>query len=377
MAKHYSKHESPKKKGGFFKGLLKFIGILILIVVIVVAGVLIFLTATEYKPADSVSVGVTGLPETSLSTGDSLKVMTWNIGYGALGDNADFFMDGGEMVNTATEDRVNENLEGITSELDEETPDIVMMQEVDQDSARSHNINELQTLQLSMPEYASSFANNFKVAFIPYPIPPIGKVDSGIATFSAYPLESSVRVQLPNPFSWPIRMANLKRCVMVSRIQLEDSDKQLVIMNLHLEAYDDGEGKAAQTEMLAELLQAEADKGNYVIAGGDFNQIFSSEDATIYPAQEGKWTPGTIDVDSFGEGWQFLMDETSPTCRSLDQPYASYVGSDNKQDDDFQYYLIDGFIVSENITVDSYETKDLDFVNSDHNPVFMNITLEK
>ena len=38
--------------------------------------------------------------------------------------------------------------------------------------------------------------------------------------------------------------------------------------------------------------------------------------------------------------------------------------------------LIDGFIVSENITVESVETKNLDFVSSDHNPVVMKFALE-
>jgi endonuclease/exonuclease/phosphatase family metal-dependent hydrolase len=59
--------------------------------------------------------------------------------------------------------------------------------------------------------------------------------------------------------------------------------KYLVLVNLHLEAYDDGEGKKAQTEMLKQILQEEADQGNYVIAGGDFNQTFSGTDDSMYP----------------------------------------------------------------------------------------------
>ena len=52
--------------------------------------------------------------------------------------------------------------------------------------------------------------------------------------------------------------------------------------------------------------------------------------------------------------------------------YKVYKDADKK---DFQYYMIDGFIVSNNITVDSFETIDLDFKNTDHNPVSMKITL--
>ncbi len=273
------------------------------------------------------------------------------------------------MVNTADEARVNSNLDGIQAGLSEEAPNIFLLQEVDRSSTRSHKINELERMKEAFPDYSSAFANNFKVAFLPYPIPPIGKVDSGIATFSSYPVSSSLRQQLPNPFSWPIRMANLKRCLLISRIPMADSDKELVIVNLHLEAYDSGEGKVAQTKKLAEILAAEAEKGNYVIAGGDFNQIFSSEDINIYPPQEGKWTPGIIDLEEIEGDWHFLMDETSPTCRSLDQAYA---GADAET---FQYYLIDGFIVSGNVKVKSHTTKNLNFVSSDHNPVVIEVAI--
>ena len=178
------------------------------------------------------------------------------------------------------------------------------------------------------------------------------------------------RVQLPIPFSWPMRMANLKRCLLVSRIPIEDSEHELVLVNLHLEAYDDGEGKAAQTKMLADLLEAEAKKGNYVIAGGDFNQIFSTADASAYPTEEGNWEAPVIDVGQYADGWQFLMDDSVPSCRSL---YKPYVGADKQS---FQYYLLDGFIVSDNIDVLSFATVDLGFVSSDHNPVRMRISLK-
>ena len=43
-----------------------------------------------------------------------------------------------------------------------------------------------------------------------------------------------------------------------------------MVFNLHLEAYDNGEGKIAQSKKLADVLSQEYAKGNYVIAGGDF-----------------------------------------------------------------------------------------------------------
>ena len=38
---------------------------------------------------------------------------------------------------------------------------------------------------------------------------------------------------------------------------IEGSDKELVSINLHLEAYDDGEGKAKQLKQLMDLLKEE------------------------------------------------------------------------------------------------------------------------
>lgn len=216
--------------------------------------------------------------------------------------------------------------------------------------------------------YENCLAYNFKTLFVPYPLPPIGKEQSGIAILSAYPISDAERVALPCPFSYPVRLANLKRCLLVSRIPVADCDRELVIVNFHLEAYDDGEGKEAQTRMLAQFLQEEIEKGNYVIAGGDFNQTLDTVDLSAYPQQrEDLWAPGMIETDAF-ERVQCLMDERIPSCRSLDRPYDS-------EDPLFQYYVIDGYLVSDNLKVETLETVDLGFVNSDHNPVRLQVTL--
>ncbi len=283
-------------------------------------------------------------------------------------------MDGGTHVYTADEARVKENMAGITDFLTSQEPDIVMLQELDLSSTRSHKINEAEILVPALSEVMGStdhtFANNYKAVFVPYPIPPLGKVDSGLFTMSRFSIESSARVSLPCPFSWPIRTVNLKRCLLVNRMPIEGSDKELVVIDLHLEAYDSGEGKIAQTKALLEVLEEEYAKGNYVIAGGDFNQTFSNVDTSAYPDNPDGWLPGKIDVSDFGSEWSLLMDASSPTCRSLIKPYAG------ESREGFQFYVIDGLIVSDNITIESFQTIDLDFVCTDHNPVVMEFVLE-
>ena len=362
-------------KSSILRRILKLILTVLIVLVILVAGLFGYLTITEFNPeegtVDSLEIHAAAADRAeAVESPDTmpLRIVTWNIGFGALGDNADFFMDGGKSVITSDKTRVQSNMQMISEELKSLSPDIIFVQEVDKNSSRSYGIDETALLQETFPYMDTTFANNYKVAFVPYPIPPMGRMDSGILTMSSLPIAQAERIQLPCPFAWPVRIANLKRCLMIDRIPLEDG-RELVLINLHLEAYDNGEGKVKQTQMLQQIMQQEAEKGNPVIAGGDWNQIFSSADHGQFPLQEGKWECGQIDVTQFAGDWQFLMDADLPSCRSLDQVYA---GADK---DTFQYYLLDGFILSSDIKVLSCKTQDLDFVCSDHNPVLLEIEL--
>lgn len=90
----------------------------------------------------------------------------------------------------------------------------------------------------------------------------------------------------------------------------------------------------------------------------------------MYPLQsKDLWACGLLDESSFSGDFSFLMDNSAPTCRSLDRPFDS-------DDSSFQFYLIDGFIVSNNIEVETLRTLDKGFVNSDHNPVYMTFSLK-
>lgn len=355
------------------KKLLKIVGCIIAVLVVAACLLLVVLTVTEYRPNDVEPLETVGQTQKELRLGDSVSVISWNIGFGALGDNADFFMDGGTMVKPSTRERVQENVEAVTDFLASEEADLVLLQEVDEKSSRSYYLNQCELIADGLSDaglsYENSLAYNFKSLYVPYPLPPIGRVQSGQVSLSAYPVAEASRVALPCPFSYPVRLANLKRCLLIQRIPIAYSDKELVVINLHLEAYDDGEGKIAQTQMLAKLLAKEAEKGNYVIAGGDFNQTFDTVDLSKYPVRgEDIWTPGLIETAEF-EGFQSLMDDKLPSCRSLDRVYDA-------NDPDFQYYRLDGFLLSNNLKVEQFENVDLGFVHADHNPVKLRVVVE-
>ena len=161
--------------------------------------------------------------------------------------------------------------------------------------------------------------------------------------------------------------------MLISKYPIKDSDKYLVVINVHLSAYDDGTMRLEEMEALKNIMKEEYDAGNYVIVGGDFNQTFP--DAMIdnenyyYELKDSElWQAYPMENDWFiDNGFSFGVDITTPTCRLLNQPYDS-VNEDNNQ-----YYVIDGFIISNNLNIVSVNTLDENFVYSDHNPVKLTV----
>lgn len=350
----------------YLKKFLKVLLWILLAVVVLAGGLIAWLSIAEYKPAPVVELDISRTADGGkLQLDKELSVLSWNIGYAGLGKGSDFFMDGGKDVKSADKETFTSYLNGIENFIEQQDADLVMLQEVDTNSSRTYSTNEAEIL--AQGNYVHAL--NYSCPFVPYPMPPIGKVHSGLLTTTAYEINSAQRIALPCPFSWPMSTANLKRCLLVSRMPIEGSDKELVLVNLHLEAYDDGEGKIAQTKMLREFVEEEYLKGNYVIAGGDFNQTFPGT-LDIFPiVQNDYWVPGVLDSSFLPEGWEFTYDTSAPTCRLLNQPY-------DRSDPSTQHYVIDGFILSPNVQLNSVENIDLEFENSDHNPVMLSVTLK-
>lgn len=345
----------------------KWVLFILLTIVLIVGFALGYLTITEYNPAHSENATRGVVTVEKKFSGDTFKIMTLNTGYGGLGRDADFFMDGGESVNPDSRETVVQNMLGVEDIVRSVGADFVLLQEVDTDSKRSFEINQWRQYEYDFEDYESRYALNYSCQYVPYPLPTIGKVNSGLATFSRYDIASASRQSLPCPFSWPMRVANLKRCLLITRIPIEGKTQEIVIVNLHLEAYDDGEGKAAQTKALMELLTAEYEKGNYVIAGGDFNQSFPGA-LSRYPIKDSStWAPGTL--EALPEGWHYGYDDSDPTCRLLNEPYV-------KGSEKVQHYVIDGFILSPNVEILSVDTRNEYFTFTDHNPVILEVILK-
>ena len=347
----------------------KIILTVILAIIVLLAAVVGIFTVAEYKPAAVETVEITGTGSETLAPGDSISVITWNTGFAALDATRDFFLDGGSIGSSETAEDVQRNLDGMIARLQDGDYDIMMLQEVDLKAKRTFRINEVAQYVEALGG-TSAFAKNYDALFVPLPLnAPMAQVTSGLQIITVFDAENAERISLPDAHSWPISTCQLKRCLLKQEIPLEGTDKKLVLINLHLEAYAEGDKKAAQTDQLHALVLEEYEKGNYVIAGGDFNQSMPGIDETLYPIlSDAAFQAHPIDVTTLPEGFSYVSDDSVPSTRLLNEPY-------NGNWETTQLYVIDGFLVSPNVQVDRVECLNEEFFYTDHNPVVMEVTL--
>lgn len=327
---------------------------------------LAYATLDNYSPPPE---GVVFTREQQTPLTDSMfSMVTWNIGYAGLDSSMDFFYDGGEKVRPGKEE-VNRNFENIMRALEIfKGYDFILLQEVDKKSKRSYRTNMVEQIEKSFTNYHSSFGKNYDVVFVPVPpTEPMGKVVSGLQTLSAHSPAEVVRHSFPGNYAWPTSLFMLDRCFMVNRYPLTNG-KELVIINTHNSAYDDGSLRQQQMAYLKSFLLAEYAEGNFVVVGGDWNQSpagFSPE----FPNDIFDKDDLTYIEDGYPDAsWTWAYDAYLPTNRRVMIPYTR---------GETPATVIDFFLLSPNLELITVTGIDMEFAWSDHHPVIMSFKLHK
>lgn len=191
-----------------------------------------------------------------------MKILTWNISYG--------YGLGSEGASKAYEPKARFQYESALLSLSQfiqnVNPDIVLLQEVDFDSKRSHHQNQLEFLARSTGLIYYAELISWNVPYLPYPgLNPkrhFGKVVSGGGILSRKPIRTIQKDLLPKPREFhPIyRKLYLHRYLQI----VETFD--LKICNLHLEAFSEDNRDLHLIKLQNRLIDYDID-----IAGGDFN----------------------------------------------------------------------------------------------------------
>ena len=369
MKKQKNAMQTEKHTG---KKVLKIVGITVACLLVLCIGFVSYFLIADYRPEEVIKLETAkgSSAEKEIPVDQPLTVMTANIGYCGLDHDTDFFMDGGTMSGAISEERVQSAMVALGKHFEKIGPDLLLLQEVDEDAKRSFHVNEKAYYQKLFGAYDSVFAYNYKVPFVPIPLgKPMGGVKGGILTLSAYELYDTTRIALPGDMSWPADSCSLDRCFMVSRMKTSDG-KELVLMNMHLSAYDKGgNARKIQLEKMEKIIEDEYKKGNYVIVGGDWNHVLPGTDPLTFPTEE-KWPSWLqkLPADFKPEGFHWGVDGSYPSNRDTGRPYEAGVNFRSN---------IDGFLVSDNMTIEAVETSHMNFIFSDHNPVTMQITFKQ
>lgn len=304
--------------------------------------------------------------------GKNLSIMTYNIGFAAYLDDFSFFMDGGKYSRAYSEDSVKKDLKNISRVIEHNPADFMFIQEVDLDATRSYHVNEQKELLESLDSVDCTSAIDYDSPYLFYPISkPHGKSLSSLLTASKYCIRNAVRRSLTIQ-DGVAKFLDLDRCFSCNWIDTEDG-KKLCLIHFHLSAYaTDPSISDSQLIELYEVMKQERQKGNYVIAGGDFNKDLLGDSSKFFVSdgrKHAKTTPFPFEILPKDFELLYPYDKKKPiaTCRNSHEPYkenSTYVQT------------IDGFIVSDNIDALNIYVVDTGFKYSDHNPVILDFALK-
>ncbi len=335
-----------------------------------VASYLLYVVCSYYRVEDNLPLSILGEAESVAPIGQSLSLVSHNIGFGAYSDDYSFFMDGGAYSRAFSEEAVRNNTAGALATIQSVNPNFVLLQEVDRDGDRSYHVDQTALIASGLFNYDRIFAQNYDSPYFFYPFTqPIGANLSGMMTFSRFHMASAHRRSLPIEESL-YKYLDLDRAYSVSVIPTENG-KSLVLYNVHLSAYtSDGTIATEQLKLLCADMKAQYDQGNYVVAAGDFNKDLLG-DSSQYFVRAGDDTftwAMPFDHDLLPQGFTCHSGTNAPTCRNADSAYRA---------DGTDFVLsVDGVILSPNVELLFCQTIDVAFRYSDHNPVHAEFVLK-
>lgn len=226
-----------------------------------------------------------------------LTVLSFNIGYGRG--------PAGDIAGPWSEDHIRAGLDGVAAQIRTSEADLVLLQEVDLESSRSHDIDEGRYLLEASGLRHGSCVITWERNYVPFPYwPPskhYGAMKSGQCLLSRFPIVSSTRHRLPQPeaFPWWRNRFYLNRAI--DHAVVDVAGQQWNVFNVHLEAFD-AINRMEHARRLAALVGALDDRSRVVVAG-DFNA----------PPPEATQKKGFVDEPEM----DFSADETIAIARGM------------------------------------------------------------
>jgi len=208
----------------------------------------------------------------------ALKVMTWNVKYGA--GRIDFWFDLWGDRTEMTLPEVEGNMAGIYALINDVQPDVLLTNEIEIDSKRSAYYDMVKGILDHTALQWAAYTPTWQSRFVPSE--GVGRMNMGNCIFSRYPIVASERIaQADRTDQDPVTSAfYLHRAV--GRAELEVGGRHVAVYTVHTEAYDQDRTNARQQAQILELVRAETLP---FLLGGDLNAL----------------PPGTVKVADFND----------------------------------------------------------------------------
>ena len=200
---------------------------------------------------------------------DTLTVVTWNIRFGI--GRANWFGDScGDLVLFDNE-TILDGLELLAQKITEMDADILLLQEVDTDSKRSAYIDQVQWLLDHTSMNYGVYASMWEVQFVPSD--GLGRVNTGNAILSKWPLSEAERIQLSlrGDQDALTKAFYVRRNVLKAVVNYPGNPFWAV--DIHASAFSNDDTKQKQFLEFKDVLDEINSKGEIFVAGGDLNEL--------------------------------------------------------------------------------------------------------
>lgn len=236
--------------------------------VLALAAFYVWATSGSY-PRDKYTEILTYEVAAADSEDNALSLVSYNIGYLSGLTNQEAVQRPKALF--------DKNLADAIAALRPLSPDIIALQEIDINSNRSYNTNQLTALANALGLGNAGLAINWNKNYVPFPYWPIsahfGKIVSGQAVLSRYPIKKNERIVLDKVASRPFfyNAVYLDRLAQVTKVDI--NGRPLMVINVHLEAFDNPT-RFKQTRAVRAMAEAYA-KEHPVLLVGDFNSALN------------------------------------------------------------------------------------------------------
>lgn len=327
-------------------------------IVVCLGAVLVLCMINRYWPPDYDALEVRAANvDLPVAAGIELEVVTWNVGYAALGQEADFKLDGGKSLRALSRNTINEAATKLAADLAIKPADVICLQEVAKSSYLTRGVDILQIFDHALLRRTRLFWADM----ITHWVPPPWRFRHGMATYTSCDLADAYIMAIPGAEA--LFGGVIRKCYVgvLSHIPIVETDKNWIVINLHLPIFNTSTAaQVAYLEAIFSTAQTYYDNGHFVILAGDWNmRLADMEFPHTDDPSKVEWV-NDLPAGVLPSDWSVVADTSVPSVRALHSPYRH--GSTFTT-------VIDGFVVSPNVKVATCAALNLGFRHSDHNPV--------